>query len=162
MPTHPRLNETSGIIQNTSNIYSVEISSSNEVDSGILIFPLNTLYFSGETFLRCTDENGRAYIRVVSFDTSSDSSDGDSGSVIKTEPNLSVGSIAKSATNKYSAPITYDGDGSLFAKMNITDAYCNVEGDSLKIYSTYSTFSGTLYAAEGDDYTAKSVTFSNP
>ena len=61
--------ELSDIIQNTSNVYSVEISSSNEVDSGILIFPLNTLYFSGDTFLRCTDENGRAAIRVVSFDT---------------------------------------------------------------------------------------------
>ena len=163
-----RLNETSGIIQNTSNIYSVEISSSNEVDSGILIFPLNTLYFSGETFLRCTDENGRAYIRVVSFGTSSDDSDGsdgDSGGTSKTEPTLTVGEFSYDGY-RYVADITYNGDGQLFANTNVSTAFAQIynhssQGLQLRVQASPKAFNGTLYAAEGDEYSAKLATFEN-
>ena len=60
-----KLNETQGTVQNSSNIYTLELSDSTETDSGVLIFPLNKLSFSGTKYLRCIDGNTQA--RVVSF-----------------------------------------------------------------------------------------------
>ena len=60
-----KLNETQGTVQNSSNIYTLELSDSTETDSGVLIFPLNKLSFSGTKYLRCVDGNTQA--RVVSF-----------------------------------------------------------------------------------------------
>ena len=60
-----KLNETQGTVQNSSNIYTLELSDSTETDSGVLIFPLNKLSFSGTKYLRCVDGNSQA--RVVSF-----------------------------------------------------------------------------------------------
>ena len=60
-----KLNETQGTVQNSSNIYTLELSDSTEPDSGVLIFPLNKLSFSGTKYLRCIDGNSQA--RVVSF-----------------------------------------------------------------------------------------------
>lgn len=60
-----KLNETQGTVQNSSNIYTLELSDSNVPDSGVLIFPLNKLSFSGTKYLRCVDGNTQA--RVVSF-----------------------------------------------------------------------------------------------
>ena len=60
-----KLNESQGTVQNSSNIYTLELSDSNVPDSGVLIFPLNKLSFSGTKFLRCIDGNTQA--RVVSF-----------------------------------------------------------------------------------------------
>ena len=60
-----KLNETQGTVQNSSNIYTLELSDSTETDSGVLIFPLNQRSFSGTKYLRCVDGNSQA--RVVSF-----------------------------------------------------------------------------------------------
>ena len=60
-----KLNETQGTVQNSSNIFTLELSDSNEIDSGVLIYPLNQLSFSGTKYLRCVDGNTQA--RVVSF-----------------------------------------------------------------------------------------------
>lgn len=61
-----QINETSGTIQNTSFIYDVEVSHKAEVNSGILLRPLNKYSFSDQTiYLRCID--GRADVRVVPF-----------------------------------------------------------------------------------------------
>ena len=64
-----RINENSGAIQNTSHIYDVEISDKAEINSGILLYPLNTIFFVGNVFARCTDEKGQAEIRVVTFES---------------------------------------------------------------------------------------------
>ena len=60
-----KLNETQGTVQNSSNIYTLELSDSDVPDSGVLIYPLNKLSFSGTKYLRCIDGNSQA--RVVSF-----------------------------------------------------------------------------------------------
>ena len=60
-----KLNETQGTVQNSSNIYTLELSDSNVPDSGVLIYPLNQRSFSGTKYLRCIDGNTQA--RVVSF-----------------------------------------------------------------------------------------------
>lgn len=60
-----KLNETQGTVQNSSNIFTLELSDSTEPDSGVLIYPLNKLSFSGTKYLRCIDGNSLA--RVVSF-----------------------------------------------------------------------------------------------
>lgn len=60
-----KLNETQGTVQNPSNIFTLELSDSNVPDSGVLIYPLNQLSFSGTKYLRCIDGNTQA--RVVSF-----------------------------------------------------------------------------------------------
>lgn len=79
----------------------------------------------------------------------------------KTEPTLQVSDFTSSASNKYKATINYNGDGTLYAKMSYSNMYANVENNNteLSIYSTSTTFSGTLYASEGTQYAAKSVTF---
>ena len=60
-----KLNETQGTVQNPSNIFTLELSDSNVPDSGVLIYPLNKLSFSGTKYLRCID--GTTQARVVSF-----------------------------------------------------------------------------------------------
>lgn len=60
-----KLNETQGTVQNSSNGCTLELSDSNVPDSGILIYPLNKVSFSGEKYLRCVD--GAAWARVVPF-----------------------------------------------------------------------------------------------
>lgn len=80
-----KINETSGTIQNTSHVHTLEISDKAESDSGILLFPLNQFTFSGEKYLRCID-NGTIAVRVVSFSnhTSGDSySDDDPNALIE-------------------------------------------------------------------------------
>ena len=63
-----KINETSGTIQNTSSIFSVEISDKAEIDSGLILPPLNKISFSDKTlYARCIDENMRAELRVVPF-----------------------------------------------------------------------------------------------
>ena len=64
-----KINETSGAIQNTSYIYDIEVSDKAECDSGILLFPLNTIFFKGDIYARCVDDKGQAEARVVSFAT---------------------------------------------------------------------------------------------
>lgn len=63
-----KIAETAGTIQNTSNVYAVEVSHKAEADSGIILYPLNKFSFSDETiYLRCIDMGGRAEIRVLPF-----------------------------------------------------------------------------------------------
>ena len=62
-----KINETHGTIQNTSSVYTVEVSDKAEIDSGFLLMPLNKMSFDGEVYLRCAEGGGRALIRVVSF-----------------------------------------------------------------------------------------------
>ena len=58
--------QTSGTIQNTSHIFDVEVSHKPEVDSGILLRPLNKYSFSDQTvYLRCI--GSRADCRVIPF-----------------------------------------------------------------------------------------------
>ena len=61
-----QITETSGTVQNTSYIFDVEVSHKPEVDSGILLRPLNKYSFSNQTiYLRCI--GGRADCRVIPF-----------------------------------------------------------------------------------------------
>ena len=62
-----KINETRGTIQNTSSVYTVEVSDKATADSGYLLYPLNKMSFDGEVYLRCAEGGGRALIRVVSF-----------------------------------------------------------------------------------------------
>ena len=63
-----KIAETSGTIQNTSNVYAVEVSSKAEADSGILLYPLNKFSFNDLIlYVRCVDVGGRAAINVVPF-----------------------------------------------------------------------------------------------
>ena len=58
--------ETSGTIQNTSHIYSAEISDSASAGSGLILPPLNKISFVNKTlYARCVDV--AVEIRVVPF-----------------------------------------------------------------------------------------------
>lgn len=81
------------------------------------------------------------------------------GSVIKTEPTLALGNFSYDGYN-YSASITYDGDGSLSANSTTALAYCKVDSGDLIVKSNSSTFTGTLFASEGESFAAKSIAFS--
>lgn len=77
--------------------------------------------------------------------------------ITKTEPTLTVGEFNYDGYN-YTATITYNGDGDLFA--NSAGNFCRVENNTLTVKtSSGSTFSGTLYASEGTNYAAKSINF---
>ena len=60
---------TAGTIQNNSYIYPVEISNQAVANSGVLLYPLNKVSFSGNTklYMRCVDGGAWAEIRVVPF-----------------------------------------------------------------------------------------------
>lgn len=63
-----QISETTGTIQNTSQIYTLEMSQSNSNDSGIFIYPLQSKSFSNKTiYLRCVDGAG-AEARVIPFE----------------------------------------------------------------------------------------------
>ena len=63
-----QISETTGTIQNTSHINTVEMSNSTVEGSGILIYPLQTKSFNNKTiYLRCY-ENGGAEVRVIPFE----------------------------------------------------------------------------------------------
>lgn len=69
-----KINESQGTIQNTSQIYTVEVSNQNVVDSGALLYPLNQISFSDTPiYLRCVDSGGWAAIRVFNFKGTSQS-----------------------------------------------------------------------------------------
>ena len=64
--TFIKIAETAGTIQNHSHIYTLEMSQSNEPNSGILIYPLQKHSFNDtEVYLRCVD--GATTARVVPF-----------------------------------------------------------------------------------------------
>lgn len=67
------ITETKGTIQNTSQIYTLEVSAYKTKDSGILVYPLNSVTFKGSpVYMRCVDDSGVIDVRVV--DLSGDSS----------------------------------------------------------------------------------------
>ena len=71
-PEFTTLSEKSGLIQNTSNIYTLEVSPVKTKDSGVLVFPLNSISFRGSpVYVRCID-GGVIDLRVadLNFDTS--------------------------------------------------------------------------------------------
>lgn len=62
------ISETSGLIQNTSQIFSLEVAPSKTKDSGVLVYPLNSILFKGSPiFIRCVEDNGLVDVRVVNF-----------------------------------------------------------------------------------------------
>ena len=69
-----KVDESAGTIQNTSTIYTVEMATAPEIDSGILLTPMSALSFRNtDIYLRCL--NGTAQIRCVPFDIGSERSD---------------------------------------------------------------------------------------
>ena len=63
-----KISETTGTVQNTSHIYTIEMAQSNVKDSGIFIYPLHQHSFNGtDIYLRCVDGAG-AEARVVPFE----------------------------------------------------------------------------------------------
>lgn len=63
-----KISETTGTIQNMSNVYAVEVSNKAEADSGIILYPLNRISVTlSECYLRCVD-GGNAEVRVVPFE----------------------------------------------------------------------------------------------
>ena len=67
------LSENKGTIQNTSPIYTLEVSAYKTKDSGILVYPLNAVTFQGSpVYVRCIDDNGFIDVRVANlfFDSS--------------------------------------------------------------------------------------------
>lgn len=88
-------------------------------------------------------------------------------SIVKTEPTLEVGelqdgSIEVGGYTIKSAEITYDGDGTLLAGTDV-DTWVMIESSSINIVpaaSSGETGTCTLYATEGTNYAAKSITFS--
>ena len=61
-----KINETKGTVQNLSQVNAVEVSDKAELNSGILLYPLNKFTFCDETiYLRCTGEI--AEVSVVPF-----------------------------------------------------------------------------------------------
>ena len=90
-----KINETTGTIQNTSHIYSVEVSHSPDNVGGILLFPLQKVSFSNQTiYLRCID--GESEARVVPFEVDS----GGGGSSVAAYPfaTLTLDTIPSSAS----------------------------------------------------------------
>ena len=70
-----QISETTGTIQNTSHINTVEMSNSTVEGSGILIYPLQTKSYSNKTiYLRCY-ENGGAEVRVIPFEVGAEGGD---------------------------------------------------------------------------------------
>lgn len=55
-----------GTIQNTSALHSIEISNTNQPDSGYLLFPGKAVTFSGSpVFVRTVDSNAQSNVVVV-------------------------------------------------------------------------------------------------
>ena len=67
------LTETKGIIQNTSRIYTLEVSAYKSKGSGVLVYPINSITFKGSpVYIRCIDDDGFILVRVadLNFETS--------------------------------------------------------------------------------------------
>ncbi|MBQ4495115.1 MAG: hypothetical protein II968_05040 [Selenomonadaceae bacterium] len=85
--------ETTGTIQNTSQIYTLEMSQSNVKDSGIFIYPLSKVSFSNKTiYLRCVDGAG-AEARVIPFELVSEGGDMQAVADAFTDISLSNGTV---------------------------------------------------------------------
>lgn len=97
-----KISESAGTIQNTSQIYTLEVSASTTKDSGVLVFSHNTIEFKGSpVYIRCVEDNGFIDVRVLSFDNVTSSEDDDPNVVIIDGVQYTVESGANmdSATN---------------------------------------------------------------
>lgn len=78
-----KIDETEGTIQNSSQIFHVEVSDKPVPDSGFILYPLNKISFVGTRYLRCIEQGKFAIVRVVPFHvevgTAVSSGDSDSG-----------------------------------------------------------------------------------
>lgn len=74
--------------------------------------------------------------------------------VMKTAPTLTIGTWNKGADYAYTH-VTYNGDGQLFVQCS-APAYFDNDSD-LQVRSTSAT--GTIYATEGNNYAATSLSF---
>lgn len=74
--------------------------------------------------------------------------------VMKTAPTLTIGTWNKGSDYAY-AHVNYNGDGQLFVQCS-SPAYIDNDGD-LQVRSTTAT--GTIYATEGNNYAATSLSF---
>ena len=76
------LSEKSGLIQNTSNIYTLEVSPVKTKDSGVLVFPLNSISFKGSpVYVRCVD-GGAIDVRVADLNFDSSTTDDNPNTVV--------------------------------------------------------------------------------
>ncbi len=88
-----KITETTGTVQNTSHIYTLEMSQSNVKDSGIFIYPLQSKSFSNKTiYLRCVDGAG-AEARVIPFEVGAGGGDVQAVSSAFTDISLSNGTV---------------------------------------------------------------------
>lgn len=95
-----RINETSGTIQNASQINTVEISDRAELNSGVLLYPLNRCSFSDVTlYARCVDGGGWAEIRVVPFTLNLGVASGGTSSTTMLSPDDATNAIINDAFN---------------------------------------------------------------
>ena len=63
-----KVNETTGIIQNTSQVYTLEVSTIETAGSGLLVYPLKSFSFRGfPVYMRCTDPKGVITVNVAPF-----------------------------------------------------------------------------------------------
>lgn len=78
----------------------------------------------------------------------------------KTEPTLSIGTwtLTQDTIQGAQAQITYNGDGELYTNSDKLSRIINGEPNYIFI-GAQSNFSGTLHATEGNNYTAKTITF---
>lgn len=79
----------------------------------------------------------------------------------KTEPTLTLGSWIEGTSPKtYYAEITYTGDGVLSVSATQPAYINNNRLTILPVNSSTTSFSGTIYASETNNYTAKQLAFS--
>lgn len=62
-----KIDETEGTIQNSSQIFHVEVSDKPVPDSGFILYPLHKISFVGTRYLRCIEQGKFAIVRVVPF-----------------------------------------------------------------------------------------------
>lgn len=64
-----KISETAGTIQNTSSIYTLEVSASKTKDSGVLVYALNSVTIKGSpVYIRCVEDGGFIDVRVLNLD----------------------------------------------------------------------------------------------
>lgn len=104
------LSEKSGLIQNTSQIYTLEISAAKTKDSGILLYPLNSISFRGSpVYVRCVD-GGVVDVRVADFSSDTSTVEDNPNTVVIGDQTYTVESSANlnsgidDAFNKNSVP----------------------------------------------------------
>lgn len=75
----------------------------------------------------------------------------------KTEPTLTIGTWQQ-GTGEMFTQVTYNGDGQLYVQCSAPAYIYDTTYKRLEVKTTGS-FSGTIYATEGNNYAAKTLTF---